>query len=94
MIEVWTEECPLTFDGSVLELFSPSPTRWHVAMLTDVRLEEGRNGVKRLRIDAQRSGGVSGYIVPESNVAAFRALVAAIHQVRAERYRLGPVRSS
>jgi hypothetical protein len=94
MIEVWTEDCPLTFDGLVLELFSPTPVRWHVAMLTEVRLEEGRQGALRLRIDAQRAGGVSGYLVPAANVAGFRALVAAIDQVRRDRYRLGPVRSS
>lgn len=92
MMEVWTDSYPVTFDGLVVEAFCSGGGRWHVTQLVDMRLDEGRKGVRIARILTDRNGGVLGGAVPEQNWPAFFAMVAEVNRVRAERYGLPPVR--
>jgi len=91
LMECWTEEFPITFDGLVVEAFSRGGDRWHVAQLVEMRLEDGRKGVKVLRIMAGSYGGVLGGVVPERNWPLFAAMVAEVNRVRHERYGLASV---
>ena len=90
-LELWTDSYPIVFDGLVLEAFSTTGYRWHVAQLESITVESGRKGVQLLSIRAGRHGGISSAILPEPSVPLVPQLVAAINKVRAERYRLGPI---
>lgn len=90
-MEFWAEEFPVTFDGLVVEVFNRGSERYHVAQIRDMRLEDGRKGVKVLRLTTASSGGLVGGVVPEQNWPRFAAMVAEVNRVRLESYRLGPV---
>lgn len=92
LMEFWAEDFPVTFDGLVVEAFSRGSERWHVAQIRDMHLEDGRKGVKVMRITTASSGGIVGGVVPQQNWPAFAAMVVEVNRVRQERYGLGPVR--
>ncbi|OWY62835.1 hypothetical protein B7486_56290 [cyanobacterium TDX16] len=94
MIELLTEGDPVVFDGVVLEVFSPGGCRLHVTQIRSMSLAEGRKGVTVLHIDGGRHGGVSGEVVPAEGIATFHEMVAAVDEVRRQRYGLEPVGSS
>ena len=91
LLELWTEDYPITFDGLVVEAFSTQGYRWHLTQLESIEVERGRKGVALLRIRAGRHGGISGAVLPEASVPVVDQLLDAIDAARAERYGWPPL---
>lgn len=92
-MEFWAGDEPFVFDGEVLEVFSGDGYRWHPTQVEEISVTEGRKQVLVLRVDAGRFGGISGPVIARDQIPTLQAVIAALDEVRASRYGMGPIKN-